>query len=550
MDEWKVLFELLILLGAALALGTLAERCKQSAIIGYLLAGAIVGSEELLGLVARDHVDGIAELGVALLLFSIGLEFSFKRLVKLGPVALIGGTFQVLVTLAVGALCAVLLGLDSGAAIIVGAIFALSSTACVLRLLVDKQLIDSVYGRSAMGILLLQDIAVLPLTVVVAALSTKGSAGDVLTELGVTGAFAVALIVGFYLLFNLIVPRLLNLKQWARNRDHPVLLAIVSAMGSAYAAHAVGIPPAIGAFIAGLMLAGSPFATQVRADVGALRTVLVTLFFASVGMMANPSWMAQHLHWVVLLVAAVVVGKTLVVWAIGKLLRLPRGTAIATGLCLAQIGEFSFVLATIAYNNNGVLSEFVFNLIISATILTLLLTPFLIHLATLAANRLNPATTETSAGEASGDKAEPGTILIVGFGPAAQEVASSLMADNLRDILVLDMNPRNASIAEQFGLTFMVGDARYADVLNHAHIERCRVAVVTLPDANAARHVIELIRNLNPQTYIIVRARYHVTRWELALAGATVVVDEEEQVGTRMAIEAKQVVEPEQAPDD
>lgn len=544
MDEWTVLFELLILLAAALALGTLAERLKQSAIIGYLLAGAIIGSEELLGLVNREHVDGIAELGVALLLFSIGLEFSLKRLIKLGSIALLGGIAQVLMTLSVGAVAAALLGLSGSASIIVGAIFALSSTACVLRLLVDKQLIDSVYGRSAMGILLLQDIAVLPLTVVVAALSTQGSAADILTELGVTAAFAVALIVGFYVLFNLIVPRLLNLKQWARNREHPVLLAIVSAIGSAVAAHAVGISPAIGAFIAGLMLAGSPFATQVRADVGAIRTVLVTLFFASVGMMASPTWMAKNLHWVAPVVVAVVAGKALIVMFIGQLLKLPRGTALATGLCLAQIGEFSFVLATIASGVNGALSEFVFNLIISATILTLLLTPFLIHFATYAADHLNPPTTPDDA-PTDGEGGEPGTILIVGFGPAAQAVASTLMADHLSSILVLDMNPRNVGTAEQFGLAFQVGDARHADVLKHAHIDRCRVAVVTLPDANACRHVIEMIRNLNPQTYVIVRARYHVTRWELAMAGATVVVDEEEQVGARLAIEAQKVVDPE-----
>ncbi|MCG8618242.1 MAG: NAD-binding protein, partial [Desulfobacterales bacterium] len=315
--------------------------------------------------------------------------------------------------------------------------------------------------------------------------------------------------------------------------------------------HEIGISPAIGAFIAGLMLAGSPFATQVRSDVSSLRTVLVTLFFASVGMFADPLFAVNNAHWLLLAVVIVVLGKTLITGGIARVLGVPFGGAMATGLCLAQIGEFSFVLATIASAEGGPLTDRVFNLVVATTIISLMLTPFFVNIAP----RITDALTRASAGAGKAspepeDTDEPRThrILLIGFGPAAQQVASAVMAKlSHRTITVLDINPRNVEVAKQFGLRSHVGDAQQTDVLEHAGIMRADALVITIPDANAARRIIEIARTLNPNLHILVRARYHVTRWELQMSGATVVVDEEEHVGNRLAEEAIGFLDPDQA---
>ncbi len=220
-QSWQVLTDVLVLLAAALVMGTLAEPFRQSAIVGYLIAGTLVGPRMLgwVGSGENDNMQVIAEMGVSLLLFSIGLEFSFERLKKLGRVAMIGGTLQVVLTMAIAAGIALLIGRPVKAGIAIGAMIALSSTACVLRLLTDRAEIDSIYGRNALGILLLQDVAVIPLVLLVSLLSTGGTAGEAAFALMNTLLYGSLLIGGFFLMFRFVVPRLMNLQRWSRNRE-------------------------------------------------------------------------------------------------------------------------------------------------------------------------------------------------------------------------------------------------------------------------------------------------------------------------------------------
>ena len=323
-----------------------------------------------------------------MLLFAIGLEFSFRRLKRLGRVALLGGSLQVAATLIVAAIVATAFGLPPRAAIAVGAMIALSSTACVLRVLMDRKAIESIYGRNALGILLLQDVAVIPLMLLLITMGGEGTGVDALWVLGRTVLLGGVLVGGFLLIVNVIVPRLLDIEHWARNRELPILLAIIVALGSATAAHAVALPPAVGAFVAGVLLGGSLFATQIRADVGSLRTLLVTLFFASIGMLGDPRWVLGNWHVVAAVVLMILVGKTLIIWAIVRLLGFRHGLALATGLCLAQVGEFSFVLAEMARSPVPLIDPDVFKLIVSATLVTLFVTPFLVAAAPRAADAI------------------------------------------------------------------------------------------------------------------------------------------------------------------
>ncbi|QDU71538.1 cation:proton antiporter [Mucisphaera calidilacus] len=545
---WHLLLDILMLLGAALVLGVVAERLRQSAILGYLVAGTLVGPAAFALVDSTEEVHAIAELGVAMLLFSIGLEFSLDRLRRLGSIALIGGTAQILLTLVVAAGAAWGLGLGPRAAIGVGALLALSSTACVLRILSDRGAIDTLYGRNSLGILLMQDVAVVPLVLLLTVLARGGSVDQTMATLGKTLGLGLLLIGAFLLLFRYIAPRLFRLRPWAQNRDLPVLLAIVMAIGSAIAAHEMGISPAMGAFVAGVLLGESPFAVQVRADVASLRTLFVTLFFASVGMLGDPGWVAANVPLVGGTVAAIIIGKGLLVVVVVRALGHSTGVAMATGLCLAQAGEFSFVLAKIG--RGTVFDEQLFRLIVSSTILTLFVTPFLIGLAPRVASawtRLAVRSSRRAAPTPTGpDPAEADTpspkrdILVIGFGPAGQQAVDHLRSDYAERIQVIELNPRNASDARLRRLEVQVGDATRQDVLEHAGIYDATVILVTIPDAHASRTVIHHCRQMAPAASVVVRARYHVVRWELQLAGALTVVDEELELGRAIATAARQ----------
>ena len=556
MDLWTALLDLLILLLAALLLGALCERAKQSAILGYLLAGTLLGPNALDWMPNHLAVAAIAELGVALLLFTIGLEFSWRRLRTSGPIALGGGALQVLVTIALAAGVCMMLGLGGRPALAIGAMIALSSTACVLRLLVSRAEIDGIYGRNALGILLLQDIAVVPLVLVVTAMGGEsgGSVVQIGWELGRAAGVASLLVAGLFLLLNYVLPLLLSTQQAARNRDLPILLAIVTAVGAAWVSHKLGLSPALGAFIAGLLLAESPFATQIRADIGPLRTLFVTLFFSSIGMLSNPAWMLAHWATVATVVAAILFGKAVVISGVARLFRSSPGHAVATGICLAQVGEFSFVLAEVARHGQLINGD-LFELFVAATVVTLFLTPYLVavapHLAT-AAGKLSARAPQVlhPLGEAS---LEPnaklsGHIVIVGFGPAGRRVAEALMRRHKSLLVVVELGAKSAGVAQTYGLRTYIGDATHTEVLEHVRVAAARTVVVTVPDPTAARRVIEGVRALAPQTPVIARARYHVYRWELIVAGAEVVVDEEDEVGLRIASAVRKMLRAAESP--
>jgi CPA2 family monovalent cation:H+ antiporter-2 len=276
---------------------------------------------------------------------------------------------QVLVTTAVFAALFALGGGTWGAALAWGKIAAVSSTAIVLRTLVDRAHIDSVPGRSAFGILLLQDIAVVPMVLSLTVLSSGGGAREVASQLARTLA-AAGLVAVFYFLFYHGIPRILMGRGLFADRVLMILLGIILVAGSAWAAHQVGLSPALGAFLAGMLLAESPFAVQIRSDVGALRTLFVTLFFASVRMMADPAWFLGNWAEVLLWLLGVFFGKALIIYAVCRVFKMGHAYALATGIILAQIEELSFVLTTVA-RQEKVIDHHVASLAVSVAILSI-----------------------------------------------------------------------------------------------------------------------------------------------------------------------------------
>ena len=535
MDIWYLIMEIVLLVGVAFLFGVVAQRLKQSAIVGYLLTGALLGPI----MFNKDAVQEVAELGVALLLFSIGLEFSFGRLKRMGARAFLIGVLQILFTLAAIALIFTIFG-PLQQALAMGAIIALSSTAIVLRVLVDRMEIDSMHGRNALAVLLTQDIAVVPLVLLVTILGHGGSAQYVVLHIAKTLASAGGLAAVFFVLFYIVIPKTLMTGDLFSNRELVVLLAIAAAIGSAWAAHAIGLSPALGAFIAGMLLAESPFATQIRSDIGSLRTLFVTLFFTSIGMLVNPAWLvanlAQAIFWLVVVFAV----KALVVFAICTGFRMERLVSLATGITLAQIGEFSFVLATVAYRG-GVLGQGRFDMIITVTILSMFLAPYMAAYAQPLARKVLSATKHQPTFSAPGSVAEKGTdtapnTFVIGFGPAGQRVAEVLLEACISP-QVVELNPRTAALAREKNLAVHMADATNSDVFSHLGIKGACLVIITVPDPRSVKEIIHNIRIFSPESRIVARSRYHIASRSLMDAGANAVVDEEIATGDKLAEE-------------
>ena len=540
METWHLLKEILVLLGAAFVFGALAQKLKQSAIIGYLLAGAFLGPV----LFNKDVLFNVSELGVALLLFSIGLEFSFRRLKSLGAMALGGGGLQVLITLILFALALIFI-VPIKEAIVLGAIAALSSTAVVLRVLADRMEIDSIRGRNALGILLMQDIAVVPLVLMISMLGDGGSSSYILVKIGKTLLAAAGLAGVFYLVFYHFIPKILLTKDLATNHELVILLTLVIALGAIWGAHALGLSPALGGFLAGMLLAESPFAGQIRADIGSIRTLFVTLFFTSVGMLADLSWFLSN--WKIVLVGTVLifVGKTMITYLVTLIFKQGHSLALATGITLAQVGEFSFVLAAVA-RSGGLIQDNVFSLVITVTILTMFAAPYMVSYAGPLANRIitmvAPHRAALQEFNRRPEEKSKNRVFIIGFGPAGRQVADEFLRQNLEPVII-ERNPKSAKIAKQNGLSVFLGDASQKEIISLAGMNQGADAViVTVPDPRTSRYIIEAVRSILPEVSIIARNRYNISKWELQKAGASEIVDEESTVGNILAEKAIEIL--------
>lgn len=546
MDFWTILSGVLVLLSAAFVAGVVFERLGQSAELGYLLAGLLLGPHAL-GLASGQEtaVASLAELGVALLLFAIGLEFSLRRLWRLGRVGLLGGTVQVCVTVVITAIIASWFGLGAQAAIGIGAIIAFSSTACVLRVLTDRGQIDSVHGRNALGMLLLQDVAVIPLVLVISMLD-RGTVEVPALLLGMakSAGLFVAMTAGFWLIANHILPRVLSTSALLSSRELLILLAALLSLGSAWTAHSLGISPALGAFIAGMVMAESPYAMQARADIGPLRTVFVTLFFVSIGMLGNPQWIADNALAVLIAGSLVIGGKTLLVAVIIRAFRHPWPEAIATAVCLAQIGEFSFIVAQQVFMREDRTAQdvWLFNLAVSVSIVSLLLTPYLVRMAPVLGRLFTPRGHRSHHQHPDADPAHAGPgVLVVGYGVAGQQLVEPLIRHDV-PLTVIDFQQANIQVARDRGFNAVMGDARNRELLEHLHIGHALAVVVALPDHLTVITVIHQVRALAPGIPVVARARYHRYVDEIIAAGATVVVDEEQQIGRRLGLEARRLL--------
>jgi CPA2 family monovalent cation:H+ antiporter-2 len=543
-DLWQPLLDLIVLLSVAMVLGVIAERLKQSAVVGYMLAGVIVANTA--GLINQpDKVNTLSQLGVTLLMFTIGLEFNWSRLKRLGLSALVSGSLQIALTMAVAFGLTTLFGFSWQAGVALGAAVALSSTAVVLPVLQRRAEADSVHGRFALGVLLVQDVAVVPLVLIVGALATpegEDAAGlvDILVGtgkgFGVVGAFVLL----FFLFSKYVLPHLVRLAAPTRNREVFTLFAFLMAMGSAWLANYLGLSPALGAFLAAIFLGESVIATQLRGDVGALKTVFVTLFFSAIGMYIDPRELLATWWQVLVLTGMIVVLKPLVVAGVGLMMKLTVRSAVAAGCSMAQVGLFSFVLAQTALDG-GIIKPETFKLLVSATVATLFLTPYTVAMGRPLGERADRflrqrglVKSRIGQDREAADAMSGGHLVVVGYGPAGRAVVDAAR-DRGQPIIVIDLNPTSVIEARKLGIEAYVGDSTQPAILHLARLKSASALVITLPDHRLTTAIIVEAKSIVDDLRIIARARYHRYFGLLEGAGATTVIDEETQVGRRMA---------------
>jgi monovalent cation:H+ antiporter-2, CPA2 family len=521
--------ELLLLLLASVPIAFLFNRLRLPTIVGFMITGVVIGPYGL-GLIREaEAIDFLAEIGVVLLLFTIGLEFSLRRIVEMRRLVMVGGGLQVLLTVALTAAVAYLLGRAFGQSLFFGFLFALSSTAIVLKSYVERAEIDAPHGRAGVGVLLFQDLSIVPMMLLVPALGGEEgvSAAAVVTRLLAAGAA----IAGIIFAARKVVPYLLYQIVSLRSPEVFIISVVLLSLGTSWLTSQFGLSLALGAFIAGMVLSESEYSHQIVADILPFRDVFNSVFFISIGMLLSLSALWADLPTVLALVGALVVGKALVALAAVRILGYSLRVSVMAAVGLAQVGEFSFILAKVGVAQ-GLLPGADYQRFLAASILSMIATPFLIkaapRLGYAAHSFFSPGSLlePTVEGFAPAEAEMRGHVVIVGYGLNGRNLARVLARVRV-PYVVLELNAEAVRDAGARGERIIYGDATRREVLHHVRVEQARSLVIAISDPSATRHTASLARRMNPDIHIIVRTRYMSELHDLIMLGANDVIPEE-----------------------
>jgi len=516
-----ILTELVVIFGAALVVSALSHRLKIPSLAGFLLTGILIGPHGL-GLVSESSdVETFAELGVVFMLFIIGLEMSFAELRRLGRLLVVGGGLQVGLTLGGAALAALAMGADWRLALFIGFVVALSSTAIVLKLYTDRREIEAPHGHIALGILLFQDILIVPMLLSVPLLAGGGEVA--LGQVGLRflqGIGVMAAVVG---LGRYVMPWILGQIVRTRIRELFVLGSLFACLATGLLTEKAGLSMALGAFLAGVALATSDYRHQVLSEIASFRDVFNSIFFISIGMLLSLPFAIAHVGEILALSGAILVGKAVVIFLVARWLRFPSRTAIIAALGLCQIGEFSFVLIR-AGEAQGLLPAELYSLLIAAAVSTMLLTPALMAIAPWLARRFGGRVGEVpEAGAEAREIPHEGHVVIGGFGLNGRHLARVLEEGHI-PYCIVDSNGARVAEMHREGRPILYGDLTRVDILEAAGIETARMAVFALSDPPALRQAVLQARRLAPELYIVVRSERAEEIDELTACGADEVV--------------------------
>lgn len=524
----SILLEIVILLSISVVSVTLFRRLNLPPVLAYLFVGIIVGPHTWGWVSDTENIRLLAEFGVVFLMFTVGLEFSFPQLLAMRKEVFGIGAAQVGITTLIVLLIFLSLGESLSAAFIVGGVIALSSTAIVIKQLNEQLEIRSRHGRLSISILIFQDLAVIPFLIIIPALNIEAE-GSLAIELAFTVLKGI-LVIGVMLAMGhwLLRPMFQQIAK-LHSSELFTLTILLFSVAAAWITDLAGLSLALGAFIAGMMMAETEFKHQVEVDIRPFRDVLLGLFFITIGMLLNLHTLVAVLPWVLVTVIGIIVLKTLIILLIGHYAGIEKGVSLRAALSLSQGGEFGFALLAIAFSN-GILSEELSQVILASVILSMVISPFIIkNNGNLAKHWFSESYLRSRVENIKAIHEETITIenhvIICGYGRIGQNIARLLKQENT-DYVAIDLDPVIVKEAHDAGEHVFYGDSTHKEILEAANISKARVLVISYDDFHASTIIIQQTKMLRPDLPILVRTRDDSHLTELQNAGATEVVPE------------------------
>ena len=521
-----LLEELVIILVFSIVILFLSHRLRLPSVIGLLLTGILIGPGGLRLIKDSESIRALAEIGVVMLLFIIGLEFSTARLKHLKKNFWLGGASQIVLTVLVALAVFRFLRFPVGESVFYGFLISLSSTAVVMKILSDRGESDSPQGNIALGILLFQDFSLVPMIALTPLLARASTVS--VTRLGLRFLISVAVLVGVVAVARFIMPRVLYFIVRTRIREAFLITSLLICLGMALLTFSFGLSLALGAFVAGLIISESEYSHQVASEVMPFKDLFNSIFFISIGMLLNVGFARDRFLPILVLSLALIVIKSLLVFLAVLLLRYPPRTALLCGLALAQVGEFSFVLAGLG-RAHGLMTEDVFQVFIASSILTIMATPVLIQLAPRVADKSGRLLRFLRPPRGAAEQRAVGLknhVIIAGYGLNGRNLARVLKETGI-PYAILELNPDSVREAAREGEPILFGDISSPEILRAAGLERAHVIVFVISDPGATRSGVRIARQLNRDISIIVRTRYVSEIDELYSLGADQVIPEE-----------------------
>ncbi|MES9831084.1 MAG: monovalent cation:proton antiporter-2 (CPA2) family protein [Candidatus Thiodiazotropha sp. DIVDIV] len=519
---------ILLLLAVSVMTVTLFRRLHLPPILGYLIVGILVGPFGIGLISSNEDTRFLAEFGVVFLLFTIGLEFSLPQMVAMkGTVFGLGGS-QVLLTGALAAAIAWLLGLEPPAALITGAIIALSSTAIVTKQLSEQAELNTEHGRLGISILLFQDLAVIPLLVVIPLLA-DGSSGGLLIPLSWAVVKAIAVFAIIMAFGHWVLRPLFHEIARARSAELFTMTVLLVSLAAAWLTHEAGLSLALGAFLAGMMLGETEYRHQIEADIRPFQDVLLGLFFVTVGMRVDVSSLLPIIHWVVIAAIGLIALKASIIFLVGYLSKRPIEASFRSGLLLAQGGEFGFVLLDLSLESS-LLPSHASQVMFAAIIISMIISPFMIRYNGRLAQTFC-ALRSTSSDYSGVDELEEEAeqldrhVIICGYGRVGQNLGRLLQREGFLYV-ALDLDPSVVQEAHEAGEPVHFGDATRQEIIQAAGIEKAEVVVITFEEHSTAMKILHYLKSHSPETPVLVRTRDDTHLEELELAGASEVMPE------------------------
>jgi len=537
-DGQELIGELAIVVALAVLAALLLHRVRLPPVIGFLVAGAVAGPDGVGLITNTDDIELIAEVGVILLLFAIGLEFSLSRLRFIWRAVMIGGSAQVGVTVLATFLLLTVLDETPQRAVFFGLVVALSSTAIVLRALDERGELDAPHGRFIVGALIFQDLLVIPLTLFVPLLA--GAGDDIATELTIALAKAFGVLAVAAIAARFVIPPFFKLVDQTGSREVFLLAVLTVGVGLAWGMSEFGLSFALGAFLAGLLVADTDYSHRAVTDVIPLRDTFTSIFFISLGMLFDPSVFIDEPLRVSLIVVGLLIGKGVIASLSAIAMRYPARASWEVGVNLAQFGEFGFIVLTLGLSE-GLATDAEVETLVSAGVLSMVLSRLAMEFAPkLRAGEAMLRPLERLLRAPGIDEPEPqhrgltDHVVVVGYGVAGRLLVRSL-ADAGVQHLVLELNADRVREARATGAPIYYGDITSPEALIYAQVPYAKALVLLINDPNAARRAVSAARAVCPVTSIFVRTRYVADSAELRALGADIVVAEELESGTEMA---------------